>query len=65
MYIETKELFFPKPEGIEVKFEIDPALHHPFSIWVENRLIAALTEEEAKTLNDKLGFALQDYGEAK
>jgi len=65
MYIETKELLFPKPEGIVVKFEIDKALQHPFSIWVEERLVAALTEEEATTLKDKLGFAIEDHGRAK
>ena len=64
MYMQIEKLGYPKPEAIKVNYEIGDACEHKFFVWIDGRIILTLTREEAVTIHEKLGFAIQDYDRA-
>ena len=61
MYLETYCIKNLEPEDIGVRVDIQNM--NPISVW-DNKMstiMMALSIIEAEALNEKLGFALQDY----
>ena len=68
MWLELSRIDYPKSEDIKVVYEVDEALEHKFTLMLAyagiDRHVMGWTYDEAITLHDKLGFAIQDYRRA-
>ena len=69
MWQNISRVDYPRSDQIKVGYETNEILNHKFTIKVGGdnevqRQILALTYDEAVALQEKLGFAVQDYDRA-